>query len=317
MCAFVGSAIAFGQAPAQAPPPPTPTETTAPDIPGVVKGGTKVELIAQGLRGTEGPIPLPDGSMLFTEQQAQVITKLDANGTRSTYLEKTDGANGLTIDAKGRLIGTRPATHAIAVFTPTPMVLTDSALGLPLMGPNDLIADRKGGIYFTDPGPNVPPTQAPRKPAVYYIRPDRTVIKITDTITRPNGIILSPDERVLYVANTLGANIVAFDVQPDGSAINQRDHARLAGMTNTPTGLRSGADGLAVDEAGRIYVATQIGVQVFGPDNTGLGIIPIGVEGGPQNIAFGGPEKKTLYIVGRGAMWKLQMLAQGPKNRAK
>lgn len=309
------SPLVFGQTAQQ---PPTPTETTAPNIPGVVAGGTRVQLIAQGLRGTEGPIPAPDGTLLFTEQQASVITKIDANGNRSTYLEKTDGANGLTFDPKGRLIGTRPATHAIAVFTPSPIVLTDSAEGLPLMGPNDLIADSKGGIYFTDPGPTPPPGQAPpRRPAIYYIKPDGSVIKIADDVTRPNGVILSLDERVLYVADTLGPAVIAFDVQPDGTVRNRREFNTLAGVTKTDTGVRSGADGLAVDEAGRLYVASQAGIQIFSPQGQPLGIIPIGVTGGPQNLAFAGVGKRTLYVVGRGAMWKIEMLAQGPKSRAK
>jgi gluconolactonase len=313
MVSLIGAPSAFAQAT-----PPAPTETTAPDIPGVVAGGAKVQLIAQKLRGTEGPIATPDGALLFTEQQASVITKVDANGNRSTYLEKTDGANGLTFDSKGRLIGTRPETHAIAVFLPAPAVLADAAEGQPLMRPNDLVADKKGGIYFTDPGPNPAPGQPlPRKPAVYYIRPDGSVMKIADDITRPNGVILSPDERVLYVADTLGPAVIAFDVQPDGAVRNRREFVKLEGVTKTETGVRSGADGLAVDEAGRLYVATQIGVQVFSPQAMHLGTIPIGVAGGPQNIAFAGPDKKTLYIVGRGAMWKLEMLAQGPKQRAK
>jgi gluconolactonase len=310
---LVGTPCAFGQAA-----PPTPTETTAPNIPGVVAGGAKVQLLAQGLRGTEGPIAAPDGALLFTEQQASVITRVDASGNRTTYLEKTDASNGLTFDAKGRLIGTRPDIHAIAVLRPTPAVLADAAEGLPLMRPNDLVADKKGGIYFTDPGPNLPPGQSPpRKPAVYYIQPGGSVVKIADDITRPNGVILSPDERVLYVANTLGPAVLAFDVQPDGSARNRREFAKLEGVTKTETDVRSGADGLAVDDTGRLYVATQVGVQVFSPQGQHLGTIPIGATGGPQNLAFAGPNKKTLYIVGRGAMWKLEMLAEGPRGRAK
>ena len=149
---FLGAAgVALAQGAGQAP-PPAPTETTAPDIPGVVAGGTRVQVVAQGLRGTEGPIAAPDGTLLFTEQAASVITKVDASGNRTTFLENTNAANGLTFDRKGRLIGTRPDIHAIAVFTPTPMILADAAEGQPLMRPNDVIADAKGGVYFTDPG---------------------------------------------------------------------------------------------------------------------------------------------------------------------
>ena len=314
---LVVAGITPSQAPAQNPPAP-PTETTAPDIPGVVAGGSKVELIAQKLRGTEGPIALPDGSLIFTEQNASVITKIDANGNRSTYLENTGESNGLTFDPKGRLIGTRRDNPAIVVFSPGPVtVLASSYEGKPFMRPNDLVADKKGGIYFTDPGSNPQPGKPlPGKPSVYYIRPNGTVALISDDIVRPNGIILSPDESVLYVANSAGEFVIAFDVQPDGSVRNRRDFARLLGP-KSDAGVRSGADGLAVDSAGRLYVATTMGVQVISPQGTYLGTIPIGVANGPQNLAFAGPDKKTLYVVGRGAAWKVAMLSQGPKDRAK
>lgn len=296
----------------------TPTETVAPDIPGVVAGGTRVQVVAQGLRGTEGPIAAPDGALLLTEQAASIITKIDAQGNRSTFLENTNGCQGLTFDRKGRLIGVLPATRQIATLMPTRTVLASAFQGRPFIGPNDLVADRRGGVYFTDPGAYPPPGQFLTEiPAVYYVRPDGAVIRIADDIPRPNGIILSPDEKTLYVANTLGAFVVAFDVQPDGRVRNQRNFARLGGIRMTNQGVRSGADGLAVDEAGRLYVTSTIGVQVFSPQGRHLGTIPIGNPDGPQNLAFAGPDKKTLYVVGDGAVWKVAMLAQGPKDRAK
>ena len=307
------SAIAFGQGETF-----TPTETVAPDIAGVVAGGTRVQVVARGLRGTEGPIAAPDGALLLTEQTANVITKIDAQGSRTTFLENTNGSQGLTFDQKGRLIGVLPATRQIAVLMPTRTVLAAMFEGKPFAGPNDLVADRKGGVYFTDPGGYPPAGEyLTHIPSVFYIRPNGSVIRIADDIPRPNGIILSPDEKTLYVANTLGAFVVAFDVQPDGSVRNQRNFARLQGILMTNRGVRSGADGLAVDEAGRLYVTSTIGVQVFSADGRHLGTIPIGNPDGPQNLAFAGPDRKTLYVVGDGAVWKVAMLAQGPRARAK
>jgi gluconolactonase len=318
LCAASGAVSAQGGAAPAQNSPAQPTATTAPDIPGVVAGGTNVQVIAEGLRGTEGPIALPDGTLIFTEQNAAVITRIDANDRRSVYLENTGGSNGLTFDPKGRLIGTQPDKGAVAVLAPSYSVLAGTFEGKPFLRPNDVIADRRGGVYFTDPGPNPTPGQTlPGRPSVYYIRPDGSVMLVSAEITRPNGIILSPDERVLYVANTLGEAVVAFDVQPDGTVRNKRDFARLQGVTKTDTGVRSGADGLAVDSAGRLYVATQIGVQVFSPQGAHLGTIPIGIANGPQNLAFAGRDKKTLYVVGRGAAWKIPMLAEGPRERAK
>ena len=308
------STVAFGQGAETF----KPTETIAPDIPGVVAAGTRVQVVAQGLRGTEGPIAAPDGALLLTEQTANVITKIDAQGNRSTFLDNTNGSQGLTFDQKGRLIGVLPATRQIAVLMPARTELAAMFEGKPFAGPNDLVADKKGGVYFTDPGGYPPAGEfLTHIPGVYYIRPNGSVVRIADDIARPNGIILSPDEKTLYVANTLGAFVVAFDVQPDGSVRNQRNFARLAGIQMTNRGVRSGADGLAVDEAGRLYVTSTIGVQVFGADGRHLGTIPIGNPDGPQNLAFAGSDKKTLYVVGDGAVWKVAMLAQGPKARAK
>jgi gluconolactonase len=295
-----------------------PTDTIVPAIPGVVSAGTRVQVVAQGLRGTEGPIAAPDGALLLTEQAANIVTKIDAQGNRSTFLDNTNGSQGLTFDPKGRLIGVLPATRQIAVLMPVRAVMAAMFEGKPFAGPNDLVADKKGGIYFTDPGGYPPAGEfLTHIPAVYYIRPNGAVIRIADDIARPNGIILSPDETTLYVANTLGAFVIAFDVQPDGSVRKQRNFARLSGVQMTNRGVRSGADGLAVDEAGRLYVASTIGVQVFSADGRHLGTIPIGNPDGPQNLAFAGADKKTLYVVGDGAVWKVAMLAQGPKARAK
>ena len=284
----------------------TPTETVAPDIPGVVAGGTRVQVVAKGLRGTEGPIAAPDGGLLLTEQAASVITKIDAQGNRSTFLENTSGSQGLTFDPKGRLIGVLPATKQVAVLMPTRSVIASAFAGKPFAGPNDLVADRKGGVYFTDPGGYPPPGEfLAHIPAVYYVGPTGSVVMVADDIPRPNGIILSPDEKTLYVANTLGAFVIAFDVQPDGSVRNARNFARLAGVSMTNRGVRSGADGLAVDEAGRLYVTSTIGVQVFAPDGRHLGTIPIGNPDGPQNLAFAGPDKKrcTWWATARSGRW--------------
>ena len=301
---------------------PEPTATVAPEIPGVVAGGTRVEVVARGLRGTEGPIAAPDGSLLFTEQDANRISKIDANGRVSGYLTNTSGAIGLAYDHLGRLIAAQTTTPQIAVLSPTRDVLADSFEGMPLLRPNDVTVDRRGGIYFSDPGPpplpsgELPPV--PRKPAVFYIRPDGgDVIKVAEDIERPNGVLLSPDEKVLYVANTLGDSVLVFDVQPDGMLTNRRPFALLEGVVKTAAGIRSGADGLAIDTEGRLYVASLAGIQIFTPQGRRLGTIPIGITGGPQNLAFAGPDKRTLYIVGRNAAWKIAMRAQGLKSRAK
>lgn len=115
--------------------------------------------------------------------------------------------------------------------------------------------------------------------------------------------------------NSNGEYLLAFDIKPDGTVGNTRNFAKYEGVRTTATGVSSGADGLAVDNEGRVYVAASTGVQVFSPEGKHLGTIPL--SRAPQNLAFAGPDKKTLYVVGRGAAFKIQLLAQGFKGRAK
>jgi gluconolactonase len=321
MAAARASVAQGGGQPAQQPPP---SDTVAPAIPGVAAAGTKVVVIKSGFQGTEGPIGMPDGSLIFTETQANRITRIAADGTTSTFLENTNGSNGLAWDAKGRLISvqTTPGQTKIGVIYPkgAEAVLSDSFEGKPFGRPNDLVVSTTGAIYFTEPGPNVqqgapPPPMPPLPPAVYYVAPGGKAVKVAEGIGRPNGILLSRDEKVLYVNDTQGEYLLAFDVQADGTLTNRRNFAKYQGATTGPGGITSGADGLAIDQDGRVYAATSAGVEVFDAKGTHLGRIP--VSRAPQNIAFAGPDKKTLYIVGRGSAFKVDLLTPGFKGRAK
>jgi len=313
---------AFGQGRGPAPAPPA-TDTVAPDIPGVVKAGTKVIVIKDDFQGTEGPIALPDATVAFTEGGANRITRIDKDGKVSVYLDNTNGSNALAFDSKGRLVSVQrgPAHVQIGIIGPkgSEATLADNFEG----NPNDLVVTKNDGIYFTVPGPlseaqarGKAPSATPFVPAVYHIAPNSgRAVKVAEGITNPNGIQLSPDERTIYVNDTRGEYLIAMDVQPNGTLGPKRDFARYEGVQRDAQGIASGADGLAVDSDGRVYAATAIGVQVFSAKGQHLGTIPLSRP--PQNLAFAGPDKKTLYIVGRNAAWKIQMLSSGYKGRAK
>ena len=327
---FVGWMMALtqearGGAQAQQAPP---TETVAPNIPGVVVGGTKVQVFTIGTTtDSDGPIALPDGNVIFTELGVNRIWKIEKDSKLSLFLDNTGKPvpGALGFDSKGRLIATQttpPEQTKIAVIYPQGQeaVLAESIDGRPLGRPNDLVVSGKGGVYFTDPGVGKTPS------IVGYIPPGGKAIKVADVTGRPNGIQLSPDEKTLYVNISWGAYLTAFDIQPDGTLRNGRNFGKyeLASAKAAET-IASWAgpkpvqvsDGLATDNDGRIYVANQSvnGVQVFSSQGQSLGTIPLG--GRPQSIAFAGPEKKTLYVTGAGYLYKIQMLAQGPKGRVK
>jgi len=278
----------------------------------------------QGTDNADGIVGTDDGGLLFAQEQPNRISKLDGNDKVSVALEDTHGTGAMAIDARGRVLavqrtctdpGGQPAQCTeptrIGVLSPERKLLADSFDGKPLGRLNDLVADKKGGVYFTVGG-------------AYYVNAAGRVTSLGENI-RANGIMLSPDERVLYVTN--GGSILAFDVQSDGSVTNRRDFAKMEAGGN--------GDGMAIDADGRLYVTSQPGVQVFDRIGKYLGLIPT-----PRNaisVAFAGRDKKTLYIVGSGALgadgkefitpegvrnnaktiYKLSMLAQGFKGRAK
>jgi gluconolactonase len=298
-------------------------------IPGVVTPGARWIVVWQGTDNADGIVASMtagalDGGLLFAQEQPSLVSKVDQNGSASVYLKDTHGTGALTVDAKGRILGVertctdpgkKPAQckepTVVAELFPERKILADNIDGKSLGRLNDLIADKKGGVYFNGNG-------------TYYVNASGKVTGIGENI-RTNGITLSRDEKTLYVTN--GPVIVAFDVQPDGSVTNERDFAKLdAGGVG---------DGMAIDSTGRIYVTSAPGVQVFDPDGKYLGVIPA-----PRpviSVAFSGRDKKTLYVVGSGALgsdgkefqtpegvrnnaktiYKIGMLAQGFEGRVK
>ncbi|HVL01248.1 MAG TPA: SMP-30/gluconolactonase/LRE family protein, partial [Dongiaceae bacterium] len=269
------------------------------------------------------PLGLPDGSLIFTETVANRIVKIAADGTISTYQENTNGSNGLGFNPQGDLVSVQVLDPKVGIVAPAGKVkvLADKYDGTPFVRPNDLVVSSKGHVYFTDSGlpridPNAPPKVAPvPRPGVFHISPDGKLTRLDNSIQRPNGIQLSRDEKTLYVANTAGEHVVAFDVKADGSVGNQRNFAKLDGFGPSEQGPSSGADGLAIDDAGRLYVTSNLGIQVFDAQGKALGTIPLPQK--PQNLAFAGKDKKSLYVVGRGAAYKIATLTPGFKGRAK
>lgn len=318
--AFLGSAAVLAQGRGAAPPPYVAPayDTYTPNIPGVVAAGTRVQLITDRLNGTEGPVGLPDGTIVFTEGGARRLTRIDKDGNLSTFVDNIQ-SSGLGFDQKGRLIANNGAEGKQGIYVVYPKGAETTLVDRKTPGfdgANDLVVDKKGGVYFTQPAAG----------NVGYVLPDGKGMKIVaDRITRPNGIILSPDEKILYVNDARGEYMLAYDVQPDGSVTNRRNFAKYDQLNpysefgDTGPGLQfsvtSCADGLVVDTEGRLYNSGCNGIQVYSPQGRHLGTIPAARV--INNLTFAGPDKKTLYLVGRGAAWKVQMLTTGYKGRAR
>ena len=275
LCALCSASIYAQGARGAAPPPHPATETVAPAIPGVVAAGTKVAIVKDGLRSSEGPILMPDGTTLFTEPGTSQVHKIDKNGAMSVFLENTERANGLALDSKGRLIAT--TADSIVVLHPKKEVLAKMP-----SRPNDLVVDKKDGIYFTLP--------SDKPSAVYYIPKGGQPTKVGEAASA-HGIQLSPDEKTLYSADSSGEYLIAFDVQPDGKLTNHRNFGKYQGL---PT-KESHADGIAVDSEGRVYVGIATVVRCSAR-KASRWVIPTSQR--PQNLAFAGPTRRLVSLRG-------------------
>jgi len=301
-------------------------DSTTPAIDGVVTAGTSIQLVKEGFKATEGPVRQDDGGVLFTDNAANQILRIAPDGSITPWIENTGGANALARTPKGQVIATLVGDKVIAEMKPGTdrRVLAKEYEGKPFNRPNDIVASRRGNLYFTDTAA-VGATSPALPSAVYQLTSKGKLLRIATDIARPNGIALSPDERTLYVANTSGEWIVAFDVDRKGGvSATHRDFARLAlpapaapaaGVPAPAGPPTSGADGIAVDAKGRLFVATTVGVQVISPEGKTLGTIVLPKT--PQNLAFGGLNRSALYVVGRGAVYRIATQTSGVDRAGK
>jgi gluconolactonase len=321
MTATLALAAGLGLSSAVAQSPPNTVELQpAPDIKGVIAGGTMPEVVVKGLTSADDPLWLPSIGIIFSESQANRIVRLDERDQPVTFVGDLLNPLGMTFDAQGQLISLQTRTGFTGPRIVWPKgkerVVADNYQGKPFGRPNDIIADKKGGVYFTD----LPQMAAEMPPAVYYVPPGGAPIRVAENIGRPNGLQLSHDEKTFYVNDTAGIHAYAFDVQPDGRLTNRRVFATFAGRnaSGTPTAPVSSADGLTIDDEGRLYALTESGIEVVSPAGQPLGIIPVWcITRRCQNLSFGGPDKRTLYIAGGGTLIRIPMRARGFGGRVK
>jgi gluconolactonase len=291
-----GAAAGRGAAPAG------PRDYTVTEIPGVIAAGTKwTEVMAIDGNNADGIIATKDGGILMAQNDKSDVAKLDKNGKLTVVYSGLNTSGSLAMNSKGVLfVANRGLNPSIDELAPKKKVLANKYNGDPLdcIGGvlNDIVADSKGGVYFTMAG-------------LWYANPKGEVMKYGENLAT-NGIILSPDEKTVYVTNA--GTLAALDVQPDGSLTNQREFVKWEG---------GGGDGSTFDGAGRLYVTSTAGIQVISPEGKILGVIP--TPRGVISLAFSGPGRKTLYAVGRDGAnnqdWILSIptIAQGPKGRGK
>lgn len=289
---------------------------------------------------SEGPKWM-DGKLYFSnmyfdqnwnaDPKKSTIVAMEADGTYENIMEGKMQANGLYPYKNGNLLVCDMIGHRVVEMNTSGkivQVIADSYNGKPIDGPNDIITDTKGGIYFTDPQFTMEAEKFQPGRAVYYVSPGKEVTRIVEPneFAMPNGILLSPDGKTLYInncyddetwypVNSSKENFVwAYDVNEDGTISNGRKFAelRLTGDVLDRKGKSSSADGMAIDTMGNIYVATYLGVQIFNAQGDFLGTINL--PSFPVSLGFGGEDMRTLYIVSYDKVYKIPTHMKGYVN---
>jgi len=270
----------------------------------VIAEGAIIQRLATGYSFTEGPAVDAEGNVFFTDQPSDRIMKLSTDGTESVFLYPCGHSNGLYFDRHGNLWACADEHNELWMIDPngTVTVVITNFQGKLLNGPNDLWIMRTGGIYFTDPffqrnywnrGPMEQDGQH-----VYYLSPDmQTLTQVTDDLQQPNGIIGTPDERFLYVADYGGNKTYRYTIQPDGT------------LGDKILFCSQGSDGMTIDEQGNIYLTSGRNVTVY--SRLGEKIETINVSEGTTNVTFGGPDRKTLFITAGRSLYSLRMRVRG------
>jgi gluconolactonase len=228
------------------------------------------------------------------------------------FREASDAANGLMFDADGNLISCDGGARRVTMLGQdgtVKAVLADRYNGKMFNSPNDLVIDSEGGIYFTDPRFGGQDDVEQDKEAVYYRRKDGTLVRIIDDMIKPNGVILSPDEKTLYVGDSAREYIRAYDIRADGTVRNGRDFGMLSSLIEGGHERRNGADGLKIDVEGNLYVAASSGIEVFDKNGKHLGVIEVPEV--PANCTFGGQDYRTLFITARTSLYRVELKVRG------
>jgi gluconolactonase len=268
---------------------------------------TQAERLATGFVFTEGPLWHPDGFYYFVDVRASMLYRITPGGPHEVVREKTGGGNGTTFDLQGRLIlcegDNRRVTRQAADGRFE--VLVDRFEGKRLNRPNDVVCKSDGSIYFSDPGLRVPLAEREVDHAgVYRIASDGAVSLVAD-FEYPNGLAFSPDERLLYVANTRWAQYIhVLELDAQGRMARRRIFTDMS--SDETEGV---PDGMKVDVEGRVYCTGPGGTWVFAPDGTRLGIIRTPEV--PANLAFGGPDLRTLFFTARTSVYTLRARVPG------
>lgn len=276
-------------------------------IPGIGPKG-KVTKVHGDFEFTEGPAADKNGVIYFSDIPASKVYRLEADDKVSVFRHPSNHTNGSMFNAEGELVSCEMDGQVVAVSADGQKVRPLAAMyeGKRFNAPNDLVVDRADGVYFTDPHFLAPEPLPQGVTAVYYVGGGGLVKRLIDDLKAPNGVILSVDEKTLYVVPSMQAEVMAYPVEAPGKLGKAKVFCRL----KQPEGQQNrGGDGLTIDSKGNLYITTNLGLQVIDREGKHLGIIEVPEP--PANVTFGGKDFKTLYITARTSLYRAEMEVKG------
>lgn len=270
----------------------------------------EIEKVRGEFQFTEGPASDAQGNLFFTDIPANRIYKLSAAGEFSVFVEPSGHCNGLMITSNGGFYACQMDGALLQVDPKTGKLTTLASEynGKRFNAPNDLVVDASGGIYFTDPRFRAPMPLPQEKEGVYYRAADGKVTRLLDGLPAPNGVLLSTDEKTLYVIPTMQKEMMAYPVEGPGKLGEGKVFCSLVQREGT-TGPGGGGDGLTIDTQGNLYITSGLGIQIYSPAGKHLKTIEFPEQ--PANVTFGGPERKTLFVTARTGLYSVEMNVQG------
>jgi gluconolactonase len=270
----------------------------------IIAPGAKVERLADGFSFTEGPTADSRGNVYFTDQPNDRIMVWSTAGKLTTFMQPSGRSNGLAFDKKGNLWSCADELTELWCIAPgkNVSVVVENYKNKLLNGPNDLWINKNDGIYFTDPYYKRPWWKHTERPqdiqAVYYLSPDhKTLIRVAEDLVQPNGIVGTPDGKMLFVADIGAKKTWSYTINADGSLSGKKLFCEM------------GSDGMTIDTKGNIYL-TGDGVTVFDKNGKQIGKIAV-PEKWTANVCFGGSDMKSLFITASKGLYRIKLKVKG------
>lgn len=274
----------------------------------IVPEGATVQQIASGFKFTEGPAWDGQRYVYFSDiPKAHVIRYDTQTGIAIVFVPDSGASNGLMFDKAGALLMCQHAARQVGRLEADGSItpLANTYEGKKLNSPNDLDLDAKGGIYFTDPRYGNRDNMEQTIEGVYYLASDKKLTRIIDDLVRPNGILVSNDGKHLYVADHGAGKVYAYDIQSDATLKNKRLLIAL-----NPDAKPDG-DGMTLDARGNLYIASPATSSIMVVSPAGELLTKIHCPQPPANCAFGGADRKTLYITARDSFYRIALNIPG------